>query len=127
MSSTDSTPAPDATQAPTPNATTTTQAPAPPEPFTVDVFKANFNVKVVRYEVYPSESPTCYCVGFIASSNSNKSQRYLDTQVAFTNIPPNSSENDIVSLGWNSLQENFMSWAEPIYNKPAVIGTTFTF
>lgn len=127
MSSTDSTPAPDATTTSPDATTTTTQAPTPPEPFTVDVFRANFTVKVVRYEVYPSDSPTCYCVGFIASSNSNKSQRYLDTQVAFTNIPHNSSENDIVSLGWNTLQENFMSWAEPIYNKPAVIGTTFTF
>lgn len=88
-------------------------------------FKANFTVKVSRYECYPIEEPTCYCVGLIITNNNGKGSRYIDTQVPFTQAVDKSDE-EIVKLGYQNMENTILSWATQIHVKNPVIGMILT-
>lgn len=92
---------------------------------TIDDFKLNFTVIVSRYEVYPREEPTCYCVGLIVRENTGKGERYIDTQVPFSRTI-DKTENEIVKLGFDNMTNDILSWATVISNRPSIVGKRLT-
>lgn len=88
-------------------------------------FKANFTVTIARYEVYPKEQPSCYCVGLILKHNEGKGEKYIDTQVPLTQTV-DKTENEIVKLGFDNMQSVILDWATSIHNKPAIVGSQLT-
>lgn len=89
-------------------------------------FKNNFTVIVSRYEVYPKDEPNCYCVGLIINENNGKGERYIDTQVPFSQTI-DKTENEIVKLGFDNMQNEILDWATMIYNRPSILGKRLSF
>lgn len=91
-----------------------------------DNFAQNYSVKVVRYDLYPADSPTCYCTGFQITNNNNNRTMYVDTQIPLTDLTPETSDdNSIVQMGWNQVKDQVMAWATSIQNTSGVINSTF--
>jgi len=88
-------------------------------------FRDNFNVKVARFELYPSQEPTSYCVGFIVKHNTKSDSRYLDTCVPLADAD-GLTNGEITQLGWNTLETNYLTWANTVQNKNDIVGSTFS-
>jgi hypothetical protein len=91
----------------------------------IEDFRDNFTVTVSRYELYPTDEPTCYCVGFVTKHNTKSSSNYIDTQVPLDDAS-GKSEDEIVQLGWAKVKDGIMSWATTVNNKPSILGSTLT-
>lgn len=92
---------------------------------TPDVFNEFFTVKVMRYELYPADSPTCYCTGFEITNKNNGKSMYIDCQVSLQESS-NNDENVIVQMGWSKVSDQVLSWATQIKNQPTVINQVFS-
>lgn len=94
---------------------------------TPDVFNQNFNVKVVRLDLYPAESPTAWCTGFQISNKSNGKQMYIDVQVLLDSLTPDTSDDSsIVQAGWAKVSDQVLSWATGVQKQSSVINQKFT-
>jgi len=80
-------------------------------------------IKIARYELYPTDEPTSFCVGFQVSVNSRS--MYQDTQVSLENAK-DKTEDEIVSIAFVQIEESISAWIENAKSKPSVLGTTFT-
>lgn len=90
-------------------------------------FDSNFNTVLVRFDVYPSIKPTCWCVGFHASLKTNDSiHRYVDSQVKVDMFHNDHTENEFIDKGWSNVKENLGTWAEGVLNMSPQINTEFT-
>jgi hypothetical protein len=83
----------------------------------------NSEIKVARYELYPADVPTCYCVGFAITANGRSS--YIDTQVPLGSTT-NKTDEDIVALAYQQVGTNIQNWITATNAKPSVLGTVFT-
>ena len=81
-------------------------------------------IKIVRFELYPKEQPTCYCVGF--SVTCNNQHIYRDTQVPLETAAQCGCENDIAQKAYHSLKDSLETWIRQAATKPAILGQTFT-
>lgn len=94
---------------------------------TPDTFNQNFNVKVVRFELYPADSPTAWCTGFQISNKNNGKQMYVDVQIALDSLNPDTNnDNSIVKIGWSKVSDQVLSWATAVQNQSSVINQSFT-
>jgi hypothetical protein len=91
----------------------------------IEDFQTNFSVTVSRYELYPAEEPTCYCVGFVIKHKTKLNSRYIDTQVTLADTN-NKTEDEIVQLAWAMVRDGILSWATSVHNKPTIIGSVIT-
>jgi len=82
-------------------------------------------VTVTRYEMYPSEEPTCYCVGFSITCPSGRKTMYRDTQVALTDAQ-GKTEQEIADMAYTSLKESIDQWVCTEMTKPRILGSQFT-
>jgi len=80
----------------------------------------SYKVTIARFELYPREEPTCYCVGFSGSTLAGRSF-YQDTQVPLEEAA-GITEEEIVALAWGKLKDNFILRMEDIASKPIVLG-----
>lgn len=93
----------------------------------IDNFNENFSVKVVRFELYPSIEPSCWCTGFQISNKSNGKQMYLDCDVALDILTSDTSDdNSIVKIGWEKVSHKVLSWATGVQKQSSVINQNFT-
>lgn len=91
----------------------------------VETFNNNFTVVVARYELYPAESPTSYCVGFTVSANAAPSNTtYQDTRIPLADAEGKSS-SQITALAWDAVKNSIYTWATGVYNRPPVLGTVY--
>ncbi len=91
----------------------------------VETFNGNFVVVVSRYELYPVESPTSYCVGFTVSASAAPSNTtYQDTRVTLAEAEGKNS-SQITALAWDAAKNSIYTWATGVYNRPAVLGTVY--
>jgi hypothetical protein len=94
--------------------TTTVQTGTQPQP----------KIIVSRYELYPKDEPTCYCVGFTVSCPTGQKTMYRDTQVTLEEAN-NESESTIVSMAYTALKSDIDAWIETEMSKPCILGTEF--
>ena len=79
------------------------------------------NIYIARFELYPSTSPTGYCVGFRAQCEPNKRSNYWDTQVSLSDASGNTDEQ-IATLAYDTLSGTMVPWAETEMVKSTIIG-----
>jgi len=82
-------------------------------------------ITITRYEMYPSEEPTCYCVGFSITCPSGRKTMYRDTQVALTDAQ-GKTEQEIADMAYTSLKESIDQWVCTEMTKPRILGSQFT-
>ena len=80
-------------------------------------------IRVARFELYPKESPTCYCVGF--SVTCNNQHIYRDTQVSLDQAALCGCETEIAQHAYNDLKDSLESWIQQAAAKPAILGQAF--
>lgn len=92
-------------------------------PETTTTTTPSHTIKVARFELYPKEAPTCYCVGF--SVTCNNQTIYRDTQVPLETAADCGCETEIAQQAYNSLKESLESWIADAQTKSPLIGQTF--
>ena len=80
-------------------------------------------IRVVRFELYPKDEPTCYCVGF--SVTCNNQHIYRDTQVSLDQAALCGCETEIAQNAYDTLKDSLESWIQQASAKPAILGSTF--
>jgi len=78
---------------------------------------------VSRFELYPKEEPTCYCVGF--SITCNNQTIYRDTQVPLETAAGCGCETEIAQQAYDSLKDSIDAWVTEAASKPRLIGQVF--
>jgi hypothetical protein len=84
----------------------------------------SYEIRVVRFELYPRDEPTCYCVGFEGKTVSGR-QHYVDTQVPLADAK-GLDEEAIAALAWENVKEAFTAQMEALAVKPSILGAVFT-
>ena len=82
-----------------------------------------YEIKVVRFELYPIDGPTCYCVGF-SGMTTNGRQYYADSQVPLADAK-GLDEEAIAALAWENVKEAFTAQMEAQAAKASILGTVF--
>lgn len=81
-------------------------------------------ITIVRYELYPKDDPTCYCVGFsIACPRSGRSM-YRDTQVPLETANT-MTETEVAQEAYTHVKESFDQWMCDVASKPSLLGSQF--
>ena len=80
------------------------------------------SIKVARFELYPAEEPTVYCVGFAETYRSRV--KYADTQISLEEAAGKSDE-EIVNVAWTALESQFAAWRDQLANRSPLIGSLF--
>jgi len=80
----------------------------------------SYKVTIARFELYPREEPTCYCVGFSGSTPTGQ-PHYQDTQVPLEEAK-GKSEEEIVALAWEKLKDGFTARMEALAAKSPLQG-----
>jgi len=86
--------------------------------------KDECTITIARFEHYPNDTPTGYCVGFSVVCNRNGKTVYRDTIVPYT-ATENKEDADIVNMAWEALRDNIESWLSSVINSQTVLGSTF--
>lgn len=89
-------------------------------------FTDNFEVQVIRYELYPKVSPSSWCVGFHIYCKARPFVNlFVDGNVGLNEYCNNVLCNAIVGGVWDSVKSRVCSWAANELQQPQVIDTTF--
>ena len=83
------------------------------------------NVNISRFELYPSPTPTGYCVGFTATCEPNKRTNYWDTLVTLADAS-GQTDTQIANLAYATLSGSIVPWATGEMEKSTIIGTLET-
>ena len=78
-----------------------------------------YEIKIVRFGLYPAEEPTSYCVGFSGQTAAGRSI-YQDTQVALEEAR-DKTEEEIVALAWEKVKDGFTAWMEDLAAKSSLL------
>ena len=81
-------------------------------------------VVVARFELYPAEEPTGYCVGFQVTTRNGRSF-YRDTVVPLADAAGKSDE-EIAALAWQALKESIEAEVQRLESKPPLLGRPWT-
>tara|TARA_Y100001963_G_C6704834_1_gene411397 strand:+ start:821 stop:1108 length:288 start_codon:yes stop_codon:yes gene_type:complete len=79
------------------------------------------NIYVARFELYPADTPTAYCVGFRAECEPNKRANYWDTQISLADASGN-TDQQIVNLAYATLSGSIKTWSDTEMHKSSLIG-----
>jgi len=83
-----------------------------------------FTVTIARFELYPLEEPTGYCVGFNVTLSNGRSF-YRDTVVPLAQAS-NKTDEEIVQVAWNMLEADILAEADRMKGKPPFLGQVWT-
>ena len=78
-------------------------------------------ILISRLELYPSESPTGYAVGFITKTSNGKSF-YMDVVVGFSEAK---SEEEAVDVGYLKLKDAIEERVKIVENEGTLVGSTY--
>ena len=79
---------------------------------------------VSRYGWYPADTPTGVCVGFTAKCTPNERSNYWDTIIASSSAS-GKTDQEVITLAWNTLSGSLIPWAESEMEKTALIGEVY--
>lgn len=100
--------------------------PSTTQAITLQDFNDNFNVQLIRYELYPKVSPSTWCVGFYLYSSTRPGvNMFIDGNVAIEDFCNNVLCVTVTEAVWNTIKERVCSWAADELAKPSVINSTF--
>lgn len=82
-------------------------------------------IKIAKFELYPKEEPTGYAVGFNVTTTNGRSF-YTDTPISFDEIPTDSTDEEIIQIGYDKLKDGITSRVQQLEAKGNIIGSTFS-
>lgn len=83
-----------------------------------------FTVTIARFELYPLDEPTGYCVGFNVTLSNGRSF-YRDTVVPLEKAS-NKNDEEIVQEAWNMLEADILAEVDRLKSKSPVVGQVWT-
>lgn len=100
-----------------------------PQTTTADItlsnLTTNFGIRVSRWELYPRERPSSWCVGFEMTKNVGNQSKVLDCTLPFTNLCNNTLCLDIMTAAWDVLKPSFCAWAGQVLAEANVINNNY--
>lgn len=89
-------------------------------------FNTYFTMNVGRYELYPTVSPSSWCVAFtVFLTDKPDTKMYLDSNVPVQDWCNNVFCVDVVTAVWENLKGPICSWAASELIKSHVLNTTY--
>jgi hypothetical protein len=89
-------------------------------------FNTNFDVQVLRLNLYPSTKPTSWCIAFnIVMKNRTTSSLYADCVVSTSDFCGNTLCLSILEAGWNLLKQRICSWASGEFASTVVLNSPY--
>lgn len=90
-------------------------------------FNNNFTVSMSRFELYPSTSPSSWCIGFYIQQTSKPAvSMYVDGNVPIGDYCNNVLCKTVAGAVWDNVKANVCSWASTQLAKVSVIDTSYT-
>ena len=88
--------------------------------------EGNIQLTVVRYEVYPADEPTAWCVGFSIRHTRTGKLAYRDCLLPFDQIAQSSAEDVVLDTAWHAVRTSTEQWYNSVKDTPVVIGSVFS-
>lgn len=92
---------------------------------TLATFNQNYTMKIVRFEVYPANDPSSWCVGYNISNNLNDSTLYISTNVMVATFEISQTEIQIMDAAWNQIKDTIAIWASEKLMYSSLINTDY--
>lgn len=90
-------------------------------------FTDNFTAQLLRYELYPPNEPTHWCVGFnVVKDSTPKRALYVDGLVPLQNWCNNVLCASVADSVWDQVKSQVSAWAAAELAQPTVLNTTYT-
>jgi hypothetical protein len=93
---------------------------------TLTTFNQNYTTKIVRFEVFPANDPSSWCVGFNISNNLNNGTLYVSTNVLVATFTVSQTELQIMDSAWNQMKDTIGIWAAEKLMYSSLINTDYT-
>lgn len=84
--------------------------------------EANIEITVVRYDMYPADQPTAWCVGFVIRHVAGDKTIYRDCLVP---LSEGAADGQVLTDAWNALRPGVQEWYDAIKDRPVIVGTVF--
>lgn len=81
------------------------------------------DITISRFELYPKDHPTCYCVGFTVTCRDT--HMYKDTQVPLDIAQTCQCDMEIAQHAYDALKDTIDAWIETVSQRPRILGSTF--
>jgi hypothetical protein len=88
-------------------------------------YNSNFDTIVNRFEVYPKNEPSSWCVGYYVTNQNNNEYLYVDTLVSVTTFAIITAESDILNDAWDNLKDRIGDWANSKIDIPTLLNTDY--
>lgn len=62
----------------------------------LSTYNSNYTTSIVRFEVFPADDPSSWCVGFGIKNTTNDEYMYIDTSIAVTTFAITTAESEIM-------------------------------
>ena len=89
---------------------------------TIQEFNECYEVVIVRFELYPAEEPSSWCVGYNIKNKNNQYSMFVDTTVP---IDASKSNEDVLHDAWDQVKSNVTCWVKNIHCKSSLLNTQF--
>ena len=83
--------------------------------------EANLELTVVRYEVYPRDNPSSFCIGFSIRHAHNNKTMYKDCLVPLSDNP----SEDVLNEAWLAIKPCVEAWYDTVKDMALVVGSVF--
>lgn len=88
-------------------------------------FNDNFDIRVARWELYPTEKPQHWCIGFEARKKSGTQNITIDCNISITSFCNNTLCLDIMDAAWAVMKPSICSWASQVLASFDVINSIY--
>lgn len=93
---------------------------------TLQDFTDNFQVQIIRFELYPKVSPSSWCIGFYVFSTTKPGvNMFIDGNVGLDDYCNNVLCKSVAGAVWDDLKIRICAWAASELQKPAALNTQF--
>lgn len=100
-------------------------SPADPVAEPSTCLKSCIDVSVARFELYPRENPSSYCVGFQIKCKPNGRSNYIDTTVSLEDAAQvDHSDTAICKLAFEKLKSGIVQHSQEMLQHSALLGTS---
>lgn len=86
----------------------------------------NFSIRLARWELYPRERPSTWCVGLEITKTVGGKSKIMDCAIPFTSLCNNTQCLDIVTAAWDVMKPSLCAWAAEVLPELNVVNTTYT-
>jgi hypothetical protein len=91
----------------------------------LSTYNSNYITSIARFEVYPGNDPSGWCVGFGITNIVNKEYMYIDTNFLVDTFAVTIAENELMENAWVQIKDMVAIWAADKMTISSFINTTY--